>query len=145
VAKTKEEKKVVSLNDKEYVDRSSRSGSPLIKGNVETRKYANSRVNGTTLVILAALAANSTTKKDATVEDYAAGIAKLVRDNYGNPEWKNLEKNWHRGTNKSADPSKKIGPVLKGLAREIKTGALVGFSVAEIADAETRKLFGFSW
>ena len=65
--KTAEVSKVSLVSEKEYKDRSSKSGVPLMKNDVSTRCYSNPHVNGTTKVLLAAIAANRSNLNKETV------------------------------------------------------------------------------
>jgi hypothetical protein len=145
------EKKPIAISligEKEYKVRSEKSGNPLLSGNVATRMYSNTRVNGTTLILIAALSASGigkTGKKEALLPEYEEGIKNLRADNFRNEFWKRLETNYKRGENRSSSPALKIGPVLTALRREITSGAIKGFNIAEIADESTRRLFGFNF
>ena len=143
----KETSKVSLVSEKEYNARYNLSGNPLLKGDVEGRLYSNERINGTTKIVLAALAANKAllSKKSATVEEYAEGIKKLLSDNFGNDDWKRLEELYNGGSNRSTSPAKKINPVLRALRREGENGLIRGFAIDRIGDEAIRKAFGFTF
>ena len=148
---TKEKKnvevsKVSLVSEKEYKARYSLSGNPLLKNDVSSRLYSNPKVNGTTKVLLAAIAANraNLNKEEVSVSDYSEGIKALLSNNFANEDWKRLEKLYSGGGNRSSSPAKKINPVLRALRREGENGLIKGFSVKSIGDEITRKAFGFS-
>ena len=144
--KNAEVSKVSLVSEKEYNARFNLSGNPLLKGDVSSRLYSNPKVNGTTKILLAALAANKAnlSKDTVNVAEYAEGIKNLLRDNFDNEDWKRLEKLYSGGGNRSSSPAKKINPVLRALRREGENGLIKGFSVKAIGDETTRKAFGFS-
>jgi len=141
------EKKIVPslISEKDYKTKANRSGDPLLISNSESRLYSNDRVNGTTLVLLAALSASGKKEKKIDIENFKIGVKVLKSDNYGNAVYKNLEKNYNRGSNRSSDPAKKISPVLSALISRGNNGFLKGFAVDKIGDEATRKVFGFSF
>lgn len=136
---------IALVDAKAFALEATRSGSPLLKGAIESRLYENDRVNGTTLIVIAALAASESEKgkKVFGLFEFDKGIKALTAK--GSAFWTRLENNWNRGDNRSASPAKKIGPVLTGLKREIKNGYIKGFDASGIADEATRKVFGFDF
>ena len=144
--KLNDNKKAVSLISlKEYKERANRSGDPLLISNAENRYYENSRINGTTLIILSALSGSGKKDKKIGIEDFIKGVKALKDNSFNNPIYKNLEKNYRRGDNRSTDPAKKISPVLSALISRGKAGYIKGFNTEGIGDAETRKIFGFNF
>jgi hypothetical protein len=144
VTEIKSETGRVSIATKDYLAIANRSGDPLLIANEKTRLYSNPRRNGTTFVILAALAA-VTKDKVAYTDLYEKGIIALERDNFNNPDWRRLEANYKRGENRSASPTLKRGPVLSAIKLRLKKSALIGFDISGIADPETRSIYGFSF
>jgi len=143
---TKKPEKKSLVSDKVYSDTADKSGNPLIAENVSTRLYSNERVNGTTLIILAALSAlEAKEKKTYSIIDFENGIKAIKANSFNNPAWKRLEANYKRGDNRSTSPVKKLNPVLSGLLRAGKNGLIKGFKADGIADIETRKVFGFNF
>ena len=142
-----EKTNVDQITVKDYLNRAQLSGNPLLIANKLSRIYSNSRVNGTTSIILAVLStAGATSDKSGTVKaSLLENGLKVLRDKAFNvPQWKTLKTNYSKIGGNSSSPEKKLGPVVTGLIREIRNGNLVGFSVREISDSETRKLFGFT-
>ena len=132
---------------KNYLAAATKSGNPLLVSNKNSRIYSNSRINGTTSIILAVLSAGeSTVDKSGIVKaSFLESGLKVLREKAFNvPQWKTLKTNYSKIGGNSSSPEKKLGPVVTGLIREIRNGNLVGFSVKEISDSETRKLFGFT-
>ena len=132
--------------DAEYLERAGRKGNPLILRNSASRVYSNARANGTTGIILAALAASGGKGPEYSGEEFIAGVSALSRDSFGNSDWKRLEAKYGaiKG-NRSSNPALKLGPVTSALVREVKAGYLRAFNAAGIADRETRALFGFGY
>ena len=141
----KKTEKVSLISDKEYKEKANRSGDPLLISNSDSRYYENSRINGTTLIVLAALSGSGNKNKKIGIEDFIKGVKALKAENFGNSLYKNLEKNYRRGSNRSSDPAKKISPVLSALISRGKAGYIKGFNTEGIGDAETRKIFGFNF
>ena len=137
---------VATKSDAEYLARAQRKGNPLILRNSASRVYSNARPNGTTGIILAALAASGAKGPEYSGEEFISGVAALSRDSFGNPDWRRLETKYSaiKG-NRSSNPALKLGPVTSALVREVKSGFLRAFNAAEIADRETRALFGFNY
>ena len=137
---------VSAKSDSEYLARAQRKGNPLILRNSASRVYSNARPNGTTGIILAALAASNGKGPEFSGEEFIAGVSALSRDNFGNPDWRRLEAKYSaiKG-NRSSNPALKLGPVSSALVREVKAGYLRAFNAANIADKETRALFGFGY
>ena len=141
------ENKKIEYRVEDYLNRAQLSGNPLLVSNKETRVYSNSRINGTTSIILAVLAvAGAAQGKDGTVKASVLedGLRTLREKAFDVSPWKALKTNYSKIGGNSSSPEKKIGPVVSGLIREIRNGNLVGFSVREISNSETRKLFGFT-
>ena len=133
------------LSREEYLNRSGKSGNVLLKTDSVSRTYSNSRVNGTSLIILAALSASEERGPIFFGPAFKKGIEALKANNFGNPGWARLEKKWKRGENRSASPALKLSPVLSALRRELDLGTIIGFSADKIGDSDTRKVFGFSY
>jgi hypothetical protein len=134
-----------TVSDAEYLSRASLSGNVLIKKAVESRMYSNERENGTTAVILAVLASGGL-EKSVTIEDFATRYAAVKDGSFKCDAWKVLEKQYAKiPSNRSADPAKKIGPVVTGLIREGKAGMLKGFDVALIGTQDLRAAFGYKF
>ena len=140
-------KKISLVSEKEYLNAATRSGSPLLVKSAKTRSYANSNVNGTTAIVLAALAASTTfdpKKSVYTLDEYREGAASLKADRKADgKQWARLKDGWSRFGGRSKSPDAKIGPVLSALARDANTGVIRGFDATGIADEETRAYFGF--
>ena len=132
---------------KNYLSRAQLSGNPLLVSNKGTRIYSNSRINGTTSIILAVLsAAGAAEDKSGTVKaSLLENGLKILRDKAFNvSQWKTLKTNYSKIGGNSSSPEKKLGPVVTGLIKEIRNGNLIAFDIKGISDSETRKLFGFT-
>ena len=141
----KTENKTAEYKIENYLARAQLSGNPLLVSNKGTRVYSNSRINGTTSIILAVLKTAGDVDKDGTVKaSVLEDGLKILRDKAFNvPQWKTLKTNYAKIGGNSSSPEKKLGPVVSGLIREIKNGNLIAFDIKGISDSETRKLFGY--
>ena len=138
---------VDQITVKDYLNRAQLSGNPLLIANKLSRIYSNSRINGTTSIILAVLStAGATSDKSGTVKaSLLENGLKILRDKaFDLPPWKALKTNYSKIGGNSSSPEKKLGPVVSGLIREVKNGNLIAFDIRGISDSETRKLFGFT-
>ena len=148
-------KEKVSLVDrKTYENFARRSGEVILCSNEETRLYSDTRVNGTTAIILAAIAASGNAEKAekiVTPETFRKG-ADILLSEKGEERYEGrripknrffelLLSNWKTIGGSSRHPVLKIGVVLNPLRN--RDSYLRGFDVANIADAKTRELFGF--
>ena len=142
-----EKTNVDQITVKDYLNRAQLSGNPLLIANKLSRIYSNSRINGTTSIILAVLsAAGAAEDKSGTVRaDRLENGLKILREKAFNVSpWKTLKANYTKIGGNSSSPEKKLGPVVSGLIREVKAGNLIAFDIRGISDSETRKLFGFT-
>ena len=130
-----------------YLAAATKSGNPLLVSNKGTRVYSNSRINGTTSILLAVLRTAGDVDKDGTVraDRLEAGLKILREKSFDVSPWKALKTNYSKIGGSSSSPEKKIGPVVTGLIREIRNGNLVAFDIKSISDVETRKLFGYKF
>ena len=131
---------------KDYLNRAQLSGNPLLIANKLSRIYSNSRVNGTTSIILAVLSsAGAAENKSGTVKAslLADGLKVLREKSFDVSPWKTLKTNYAKIGGNSSSPEKKLGPVVSGLIREVKAGNLIAFDIKSISDVNTRKLFGY--
>ena len=129
-----------------YLARAQLSGNPLLVSNKGTRIYSNSRINGTTSILLAVLrtAGDVVDKAGMVRADYLEAGLKILREkSFDVSPWKTLKTNYAKIGGNSSSPEKKLGPVVSGLIREIKAGNLLAFDIKGISDSETRKLFGY--
>ena len=132
---------------KNYLAAATKSGNPLLVSNKGTRIYSNSRINGTTSILLAVLKTAGDVDKDGTVKASSLenGLKILREQAFNVSSWKTLKANYAKIGGNSSSPEKKLGPVVSGLIREVKAGNLIAFDIKGISDSETRKLFGYKF